>query len=306
MRSIAELVERHWPLDRVVPGVDLQSSPTRNVMSILSEQGAFVVKVYEDAWALGLVRLSPAEIDQRLGIFDHLAANGFRHAPSLLRTRTGDRFFRTDGMTVYVLGQIDGRRPSPTAATWAELGRLVALLNGLPAFPVPYGIPVGGAIAELTRKADRYPFRSDFLRLVSTLDDLVDLPACPIHGEINLANSLVSADGRIFLLDWDQAGTGPWALEPGYLLITTFLSEDLVFDAASATAFYRSWTGGRPVSAGSKELIFTAAILHALRYLEFGDHSRRWARIQHALAHREELLTVLDAPDPAFGEGLQR
>lgn len=285
-----------------MPGADLQRSTTRNVISIRSEQGPFVVKVYEDAWALGLVRPSPAEIDQRLGIFDHLAMNGFRHAPSLLKTRAGDRFVQADGMTVYVLEHIEGSRPPPTAATWAELGRLASLLNSLPDIPLPYGIPVSGAIAELTRYADRYPFRSEFLRLVSTLDILVDLPTCVIHGEINLANALVSSDGRIFLLDWDQAGTGPWALEPGYPLITTFLSEDLVFDAASAAAFYGSWTGGRPVSAENKELIFTAAILHALRYLEFGDHSRRWARIQHALAHREELLTVLDATDPAFGE----
>lgn len=306
MQSIAGLVERHWPLDHVVPGAALQRSLTRNVISIRSEQGPFVVKVYEDEWALGLVRPSSAEIDQRLGIFDYLAANGFRHAPSLLETRTGGRFARSDGMTVYVLGQIDGSRPSPAARTWAELGRLAALLNDLPDFPLPYGITVGGAIAELTRNADRYPFRSEFLRLVSTLDVLVDLPTCPIHGEINLTNSLVSADGRIFLLDWDQAGTGPWALEPGYPLITTFLSEDLVFDAASATAFYHSWTGGNPISARHKDLIYTAAILHALRYLEFGDHSRRWARIQHALAHRDELLAALDAPDPALARAERR
>ena len=306
MHALEALLERHWDLDRVVSGPSLQRSSTRNVVSVRSEQGQFVFKMYEDQWALGLVRPSPVEVDQRLGVFDHLAANGFRHAPSLLKTRTGDRFVQSDGMTVYVLGQIDGSRPSPTAATWAELGRLAALLNGLPAFPVPYGIDVRGAIAELTRKADRYPFRDDFLRLVSTLDVLADLPTCPIHGEINLANALVSADGRIYLLDWDQAGTGSWPLEPGYPLITIFLSEDLVFDTASAAAFYGSWTGGRPVSAERKELVFTAAILHALRYLEFGEHSRRWTRIQHALAHRNELLGVLDAPDPAFKRAKRR
>ena len=306
MHALEALLERHWDLDRVVSGPSLQRSSTRNVVSVRSEQGQFVVKMYEDEWALGLVRPSPVEVDRRLGVFDHLAANGFRHAPSLLKTRTGDRFVRRDGITIYVLGQIDGSRPSPTAATWAGLGRLAALLNGLPAFPVPYGIDVRGAIAELTRKADRYPFRHEFLRLVSTLDILADLPARPIHGEINLANALVSADGRIYLLDWDQAGTGSWPLEPGYPLITTFLSEDLVFDTASAAAFYGSWTGGRPVSAERKELVFTAAILHALRYLEFGEHSRRWTRIQHALAHRNELLGVLDAPDPAFKRAKRR
>jgi hypothetical protein len=299
LQALKTLLERHWPLDHVVPGGSLQRFPTRNVVSIRSEQGQFVVKAYDDEWALGLVRPSVAEIDQRLSIFDYLARNDFGQAPSLLKTRTGRRFVRAGGRTVYILERIRGGQPPDTSETWVELGHLAALLNSLPDFPHEYAISVAGTIAELTRNADRYPFRSDFLRLVSTLDVLVDQPTCPIHGEINLANSLVSAGGRIFLLDWDQAGTGPWALEPGYPLITTFLSEDLVFDAASAAAFYGSWAGGKPISAGRKDLIFTAAILHALRYLEFGDRFRRWTRIQHALAHRDQLLAVLDASLPS-------
>ncbi len=60
------------------------------------------------------------------------------------------------------------------------------------------------------------------------------------------------------------------------------------------------------MDAGRKDLIFTAAILHALRYLEFGDHARRWARIRYALAHREELLAALETPDPVPVQGGQQ
>lgn len=306
MQSLATLVERNWDLDRVVAGPVLQRSSTRIVLSIEADQGRFVAKAYEDSWALGLVHPSLEEIDQHLGIFDVLAARGFRHAPSLLKTRDGQRFLRSGGMTVVILDLIEGERPPAAVATWAELGRLAANLNGIAGYPHDYAISVTGTIAELTHKAERYPFRQDMLSLVSTLDVLAEQPTSLIHGEINLANTVLARDGRIVILDWDQAGNGPWALEPGYPLITTFLSEDLVFDAEAAAAFYRSWAGEQGITAERRELVFTAALLHALRYIEFGDPGRRWARIRYALAHKDELLAALGTSDPVPAPGGQR
>lgn len=219
-------------------GCQLQQYPTRHVVAIRSDQGRFVVKAYEDEWALGLISPSVAEIDQRLGIFDYFARIGFRRAPLLLKAKTGDRFIRTGGLTVFVLEWIEGARPPATTETWAELGRLAARLNAQTDYPHNYAIPVAGAIAELREQAEHYPFRSEFLELVSTLGILADQPTCLIHGELNPSNAVRSPDGRLSILDWDQAGTGPWVLEGGYPLITTFLSEDLAFDARSAAAFY--------------------------------------------------------------------
>ncbi len=128
---------------------------------------------------------------------------------------------------------------------------------------------------------------------MATLDVLRDQPRVLIHGELNPANSILAPDGRLTVVDWDAAGTGPWALEPGYPLITTFLSEDLVFDARSAAAFYGAWAGPQGIDAERRELIFTAALLHALRSLSFAEPGRRWRRIQHALAHKAELLSAM-------------
>ena len=290
MRAIATTVERHWNLSHVMPGAVLQQSPTRTVMAIHSDQGAFVVKTYESAWALGLVNPTTSEIDRHLHVFDFLAETRFAHAPTLLRTTTGERFLQAVDTTICVLALIEGGAPPSTPETWAELGRIAARIGEYGDYPYPYGIPVTGTIAELTRNAEQYPFRTDMLRLISTLDVLVDQPPCLIHGEINTRNAIKATDGRLSLLDWDQAGTGPWPLEPGYPLITTFLSEDLAFDSDSASAFYGTWSARKEITAEDRNFIFTAAVLHALRYLEFGDPVRRWARIQHALAHKDALL----------------
>lgn len=49
------------------------------------------------------------------------------------------------------------------------------------------------------------------------------------------------------------------------------------------------------LDAERKDIIFTAALLHALRYLRFGDPLRRWARIRYAVTHKHALLAALDA-----------
>jgi hypothetical protein len=292
--SLAPLIERHWSLKNVHLSLILQSNSTRVTWSIQSDQGSFVVKAYKDDLVLGLGSLSADGIDLRLGIFEYLDERGFGQAPLLLKTRAGDRFIQTGGLSIFILELIEGTRPPSTASTWSQLGELAASLNAFTDYSTPYGIPVGATIAELNRNAERYPFSGDYRKLVSTLEALADQPACLIHGEINTANSVLSSEGSVFLLDWDQAGSGPWALEAGYPLITTFLSEDLVYDSEAATAFYGSWAAGTSISAERREHIFTAALLHALRYLESGDTTRRWKRIQYALANKEELLSAIE------------
>lgn len=118
-----------------------------------------------------------------------------------------------------------------------------------------------------------------------------------IHGEINGANAGRRANGEVALLDWDEAGVGPLALEYGYPLIAAFISEELVIDHDSARSFYRGYT-----DAGGyidHDRLFDAALFHALRYMWFGDVDRRWARIMHALEH-ENCLISLASPDQSM------
>lgn len=145
----------------------------------------------------------------------------------------------------------------------------------------------------MTRLAPRYPFEREFLELVATLRVLADQPAGLIHGEINPANSVLSPNDQLTLVDWDQAGRGPLLLEAGDPLLTAFLTEDLRFRQDSAVAFYDDYTDGVGMTEADRNLAFTAALLHALRYLRFGNPETRWARIRYALTHRDELLSAI-------------
>jgi hypothetical protein len=84
-------------------------------------------------------------------------------------------------------------------------------------------------------------------------------------------------------------------LEVGYPLITSFLSEeDLTFHRDRAVAFYEGYTAEAGKTFAHKELVFLAALLHALCYLGSGGTPlRRWARICHAVEQQDALLSSI-------------
>jgi Ser/Thr protein kinase RdoA (MazF antagonist) len=289
----ANFISEHWPLDQVSTSLTLQQYSTRAVFGVTSAQGRFVVKVFDNGAALGLVSPSLVEIRQCLFIFDYLEQQKFPYIPALLKTRSGDSFIQYEGKTIYLIEWLDGERPLPSPEVYAKLGQIAAGLNSHTDYPHSYPIDVQGTIAELRLEAEDYPFTQGFLQQVDQLDVLIDQPQALIHGEINIDNALQTRDGMLYLLDWDSVGTGPLVLEAGYPLLTCFLTEDLSFHQEWAAAFYDGYTQGKGIANVEKELVFTAALLHALRYLKFGDSNKRWARICYALMHKDDILSAI-------------
>lgn len=293
MNISPDFITQYWPLDQVVIGPTLQHYPTRTVFGIESGQGRFVVKVYDNAEALGLVSPSLEEICQCLYVFDYLAQRKFPYIPALLKTRSGETFFQDEEKTTYLLEWLVGDHPLPSLEVYAQLGKIAAQLNTYSDFPYPYPIPVQGVIAELNQEAEQYSFKHEFLQCVDQLGILAEQPQALIHAEINPGNAIQTPTGKIVLLDWDSVGMGPVVLEAGYPLLTCFLTEDLHFHQEWAAAFYGSYTQGAGMTKAEKELVFTAALLHALRYMKFANLNKRWARISYALAHKDRIISAI-------------
>lgn len=272
-----------WPLTGVVVGERLAGFETRQVVRIHSDQGDYVVK--SDPMPRPGVR-----DDEQLLVLDFAAEHGYPHAPSVLLTKRGHRAARTpDGLTV-VLEFV----PQPLdESSWRALGQAAAKLNARQDFVVPYAIPIADAIADLALQAAGHAFESQFRQVLDRVSHLDgDSRRGLIHGEINLANARRRSDGTVVLLDWDQAGTAPTALEYGYPLITQFLSEDtLILNATAAADFYAGYRqDGGSIDAA---LGFSAALFHALRYMWFGDIEQRWQRIAYAVQHEADLTDAL-------------
>jgi Ser/Thr protein kinase RdoA (MazF antagonist) len=277
----------HWPLTGISLGETMQTYPTRRVVRIDAAQGAFVAKIDDQPPAV-------EDASQAYSILDWLAARSFPHVPVLLKTREGRPLVHTGRMSIAVMEYLGGPKPDASCATWAELGDIARALNAIVDYPIRYAVDTQGAIAELTEQANTHPHKAQFRGFISLLSPLLHAPRHGlIHGEINLANAARRQDGTMALLDWDEAGTGPTVLEAGYPLIVVFLTEELQFRRELATAFYQQYYAGCAPSDDEKELLFRAALLHALRYMQFANQQKRWERVCYAVAQQELLLSVL-------------
>lgn len=282
----ASTIQGAWPLTGVTLGAGLPAYRTRAVVVVRADQGVFVAKLDPNA--------DPVKLAQRLGLVERLRASGYPSAPAVVPTIADDNLIVVEGACLWLLEYIpQSLRPSPGPDAWADLGEAAALLNAFNDESVLFGIPVGAALAEMAAWVRGRWFEAPYLALLRGISHLASLPASAvIHGEINGANAARRADGTAVLLDWDQAGFGPTALEYGYPLITAFLSVgEFAFDERAAVSFYTAY-----VAAGGNvdpDLAFDAALFHALRYMRFAEVDERWRRACYAVEHRDLLRSAI-------------
>ena len=277
----------HWPLTGISLGETFQSYSSREVVQVHANEGEFVVKIESQP--------PPYETAMKTyAIYDFLSARHFSHIPFLLKSIEDHPLIFTNHQSVAVMEFIDGGPPEPNPLTWRKLGRIAAKLNTMPDFPHQYGIPTRGVIQELTEQANSHPSKEMFLAFIELLLPLLDpLRQGLIHGEINLTNSMCRRNGELVLIDWDECGTGDPLIEAGYPLLTVFLTEDLYFHQEQAVAFYQEYYGQHQPGGDEKELLFRAALLHALRYMRFANQKERWERICYAVAQKDSLLAAI-------------
>src|SRR5262245_12058246 len=101
----SEILERYWPLTEVRSGRLLQRTDGRIVREFCAAEGRFVYKIAD-------VPRTGEIIEQDLYAYDFLRANGFVHAPALLKTRDGQRHHVLNDLLVYVLEFIEGTTPA--------------------------------------------------------------------------------------------------------------------------------------------------------------------------------------------------
>jgi hypothetical protein len=245
-------------------------------------------------FAAKVTHQAPAGGERRLAIIDYLAAHGYLHAPRLLRTRAGATVHQRGDTSITLLEFVPSlsEEPSDVVAMWGDLASAAAVLNALHDFDVEFAIPVRQAIAEVAEHASSAEFGSTLMGLVPRAASVTGSPRGLIHGEINPSNARRRADGTVVLVDWDDAGIGPTALEVGYPLITSFIAVDTHrVDADSARAWFHGYcaAGGRV----DPPQVFNAALFHALRYMWFADVEARWERILYAVKNEAELVDLM-------------
>lgn len=283
------LLEEHWPLTGATIGDSFGGRFGRRVFVIHADQGSFAAKVNDDPPP---VDAATAELD----VLDYLAARGFRHAPTLLRTREGASLVHTGTRSVVMLEFVPGKLgDQPHVHAWEGLARATAALNAYTDYPGQSAQAfVDHLPDELREKVRGQRMEREFLRLLERIEPLRSATQRSlVHGEVNFANSGCRTDGTVVLLDWDGTGTGPTALDYGYPLITQFVDEkDHTLDRATAEAFYGAYADAGGVV--DVEMAFLAALFQALFLMWFFNTDGRWTRIKWAVEHESELCKLIE------------
>lgn len=134
-------------------------------------------------------------------------------APRPVPTVHGELAATVSGHRFTVSEWISGRRPGAEPRTCTWIGAAAAALHGLPAAARDFAVPLQLVGEELQRQPG-WP-AGLVSEVVDRLRRVGGAPSAVVHGQLNLANVIQRLDGGVALLDWDEAGTGLSAIDPG-------------------------------------------------------------------------------------------
>lgn len=217
---------------------------SRNTSYLIeSAEGRFVVTVLE--------RHSPQAAEACVALLHELVTQGFP-APSPRRTLGGDWVFlhrlKPAFLTTFVDGQSTGQLHGDALA---ELGALLARLHrsSVSCDPQPALRITEEDVSWLERAAED-PFARWVLSLLGRNEAVLrrNSERVPTHGDPFRENVIVRPDGRLVLIDWEEASLDLPGIDLGVALLAHCAGHAL--DASRAEVFLSGYRadGGAPLS----------------------------------------------------------
>ena len=275
----AKVFEDIWGLKNVKIKKILQQSNDRIVGIIQSKTGKYVFKT-AGSWKnlRGVIK------DTK--IFRILRKKGFQYLPVLIETNKGENFVKFGKKYLYLLEYIEGKNAKPTAQTYKKLAAITAELHKVKNFPFKTDFDPTKIIKNLCKKT--FSFSAEYRQIARTLPNFKTMPQTVIHTDIAPLNSIQKRNGKIILVDWDDAGIGPTALDLGAVL-NEIIKENTSFNRNNLQSFYRAYFRYRRISKKEKTAIFDGCLFFALMYIVHGDTIKRWKRILWMIRNRKKI-----------------
>ncbi len=274
-------------------GVQVQAAP-----ELLNErEGQRVYRVEVDKGEALTIRLCPSKRRYERVLADtkvlQLLEKAKFPAPILRLTSQGQAIFEWQiGAWGYVHPFVKGEPPQMDLPTLREVATLMARLHTLKITQEELPNPVNW-LDELPRtihKAELISQNSEWgekvreiIEILRDLPDLQNLPIGLIHSDVHEGNLIRGEDKRLYLLDWEDAGTGEFALDIGIALAWNCvwpaaknLSGQITrydFDKEWSCAFLNAYRVIRPVSPEEAEKL-GAIIRFAVSWFAIRDVAR--------------------------------
>lgn len=219
-------------------------------------------------------------------------------APQITNLPDGSLFIESDGFRFYLTEFITGKPMPTTTENEYLLGRLVKQLHTYKDYDYPSGLN-----ENKQRFYEWFPekaFKAEFDAILDMLPDFDEYDRCFIHTDLGPHNTIIRPDGKLILIDLDDAGIGSRYLDLGYAFIMQFVehTEDmrLSYRFDLAKAFLGGYYGNDKIPRLEYDLLWNGAVYMCISYMKsFGCDAvdSLWKILKFGLEQKEELWKML-------------
>lgn len=218
---LAELVQHQYGVQVVAEPLLLSQRDEQRIFKLeLAGDKALVLRLCDPRRAYGKVLA-----DSEALLFLNRAEFA---VPRLRLTRSGERIFEWEaGRWAYAYDFVPGQNVRMDTATLEQTAQLMATLHNLVHRRDEYPLLVSWladlqpSIANVERYVADPQWGKQAQEVAQTLQSLPDLKVLPrglIHTDIHEGNLLRDPDGKLWLLDWEDAGLGEMPLDMAVVL----------------------------------------------------------------------------------------
>lgn len=220
-------------------------------------------------------------------------------APGLIYTQEGATYIKQDDYWFYVLEWIEGENLQETPEDEYDLAVLARKLHELKEYEYP------SALSEDKQRFYEWfsdkPFKAEFDAILDALPDFGKLDRCLIHTDLGPHNSVRNKQGKVMLIDLDDAGIGSRYLDLGWPFIMQFVdfnhdTEEMKYRFDLAMAFLRGYYGDELPDCNEYDLLWQGAIYMHISYMQcYGPYAvdSLWKILKFGMEQKETLWEML-------------
>ncbi len=290
MKHQMERLLKHWGFSQIEILEQFRKDSPRLIYKIKAENQIYMLK--------GIPQEKPESVIKGNAMAHQFLGNEKGIAPRIFSMENGGYYVKENGFWFYLLEFIDGQIMETTVENEYLLGGLARHYHAYPEYLCPAG---------LTEDKNRFygwfgdkAFKPAFDGILDRLPDFRKLDRCFIHTDLGPHNVIVTPEGKLFLIDLDDAGLGSRHLDLGYPLICQFVEHDsemnLWYRFDYAQAFLKGYYGEEEITRREYDTLWHGAVFMQISYMKcYGEEAvdSLWKILELGLAQKEALWDIV-------------
>ena len=222
-------------------------------------------------------------------------------APKIICTPDGKKYIYENGFWFYLMEFIEGRLLEEDEKDEYELGKLAKQLHTFRDYQI---------LSSFNQDKDRFyewfvekEFKKEFDEILDKLPDFKNYEQCFVHTDLGPHNSIMRQNGKIVLIDLDDAGLGSKYLDLGWPFIMQFVDFNHETDVMKyrfelACAFLQGYYENEKLLREEYDLLWQGAIYMHISYMKtYGPYAvdSLWSILKYGIEQKEKLWDMINS-----------